>query len=269
MRYFRLLFLFLFMPFACTAVNPSVRPAAPAPKLESVRDMMDSTVFVEVAIKQTPLTEETDPDRKVTRIKEGEQELTGWSGSGVVYDKRITVNGMESLILTAEHVLDVPAVGSVQTNHFEFLGMDFSETYRIDSVDISIKTNDGRVCSMTPLKHGVIDYRDVATGLAFCNAGRVAPLAEHAPEQGDSVIVVGYPEGFEKPIATIGYLGGITSDGYQAVSAGAWGGNSGGPAFVNGEVVGLLVRGSREYHHIGLLVPLSEVWARVEQTPWP
>lgn len=232
-------------------------PAAVAPA-PNVLDMMATTVQVHVDIKATMVT---DSDGKPSN----EDASDGWVGSGVIYDK---VDG-DSMILTANHVLETPEVGSVETLKVDFMGMEMIlGERRIDAVDITITTFDGRTCNLKPLVLGVSDTRDTATAVADCDAGRIAKIATATPGRGEKVYVSGHPMGVPLAMVTEGYVSG-SMDGYLLISAGAYGGNSGGPVFYNGEVIGLLVRGSRSYTNISLVVPLESVRLRISETQPP
>jgi hypothetical protein len=130
---------------------------------------------------------------------------------------------------------------------------------------MTIRTFDGRTCELTPLKLGVADHRDTATAQASCYAGRIAKVATSSPVRGSKVFVVGHPASLELPIVTEGYVAG-DKDGYVYLSAPVYGGNSGGPVFYRGEVVGILVRVDIRYHHISLMVPLEQLLLRIAET---
>jgi S1-C subfamily serine protease len=241
-----------------------IEPAKPA---DSALAMMDTTVQVHVDIKATMFRENEETGQ--TETKEIDD---GWVGSGVVYEN----DGKTSKILSANHVLETPAVGSVEDVKINFLGMELNlGKKRIDSVKITVTTNQGRTCNVKPLVLGVSDYRDVATAEVDCDAGRVAKIGHATPAQGEKVFVSGHPLGVPLPMVTEGYVSGIWNladdeedlGKFLLVSAGAYGGNSGGPVFHNGEVIGLLVRGSRAYPNISLVTPLEQVLLRLADTP--
>lgn len=219
-----------------------------------VRAIMASTVQIHAQIKGTV----TSHDAKGEEI---EQEVDlGWAGSGVVYAKTEGKTGpVHSKILTANHVLESPAkVGdTVESN---------KGSVHIDSVKFDILTNDGRTCSLEPLVLGSSDTKDAATGDADCDAGRVAVIADEAPEVGSKVYVSGHPLGFPKVVITEGFVGDYW-EGFLLVAAPAAPGNSGGPVFYNGKVIGLLVRGSRSYEELSLVTTLEVVQARIAETP--
>lgn len=227
---------------------------AQAPREPDVAAMLASTVQVEVQIA-------------ATLILPGDEEIemgSGWVGSGVVYEKSPGDTGpVTSKILTAHHVLDTPKPGTLVPFRGPF-GFVVAHV-RVDAVLITLRTHDGRTCDVQPLKLGVTDTRDVATALASCDAGAVAPIALHVPDPGERVYVSGHPLGVPVAIVTEGFVSGWL-EGYLLVSAGATGGNSGGPVFYRGQVIGLLVRGAQGYPNISLVTPLSELHARITET---
>lgn len=234
---------------SCSCATVSNRPSS-----TDIDLMLQSTVQIVVEVSGSLLIK--DPET-------GEQlELPvsqAWVGSGVVYDKTSGLTSpVTSKILTANHVLEAPALGSMVPTP---LG-----PVRIDAVLMVVRTYHGQTCELQPLVLGENTTEDVATGLALCDAGRVASIARRVPAKGSEVIVTGHPQGVPVAIVTPGYVSGWMN-GYLLISAGAFGGNSGGPVWFNGEVIGLLVRGSPRYHHISLVVPLKAVHERIEATP--
>lgn len=221
--------------------------------------LMSSTVRIHVVVEQTRLATEKTPESP---------EKEEWSGSGVVYEKTDGKKGpIRSRILSANHVLETPAVGSVKDDILEFLGMQINTgKVRTDSVKIELQTADGRICNVQVLALGSSDTRDVATAEADCDAGRVAELANEVPTMGAKVFVAGYSHGVKLPMLTEGFVSGWM-DGYLLTSAAAVSGNSGGPVFHNGKVIGLLVRADRSYPHLSFAVTLEECMARIAQTP--
>jgi len=215
----------------------------------SVGDMLDSTVQIHVSIAGSLVTDGSSPEIPME---------TGWTGTGVVYEKSDARTGpVTSKFLTANHVLETPAVGSLVEGP---LGV-----VRVDAVLITVTTRAGKTCEAEALVLGVSDTRDVATGLASCDAGRVAEIADAAPDAGEKVLVVGHPLGIRTALVTEGYVSGYL-DGYLLTSAGAYGGNSGGAIWHNGKVVGLLVRGGGRYPLISLGTPLKSVLDRIRET---
>lgn len=219
-----------------------------------LQDELASTVQIEVQISAT--LKAVDPDtQQVVEVPMS----TGWVGSGFVYEKTLGLTGpVMSKILTANHVLEAPAAG-------DELDTPLGKVH-IDAVLMVVKTHTGKTCELQPLKLGVSDTHDVATGLALCDAGKVAKIASSVPEEGARVIVTGHPQGIWPAVITEGFVSGWYN-GYLLISNGVYGGNSGGPVWYNGEVVGILVRSSEKYHHISLSVPLSEVLKRIDETP--
>lgn len=230
----------------------------PAAALRSERDLiveeLDSTVQIIVEVAGTLRVKDPGTGEDVELPVEA-----AWVGSGVVYGKTLGLTGpIQSKILTAHHVLDAPKVGDVIQGP---LG-----PVTIDAVLMTVRTRAGKTCELTPLVLGESTTEDVATGMADCDAGRVAEIASEVPAVGSRIIVTGHPQGVFPAIITEGFVSGWMN-GYLMVSAGVYGGNSGGPVWYDGKVVGLLVRGSVKYHHISLVVPLQAVLDRIEQTP--
>lgn len=224
-------------------------------------EMMSSTVRIAVTVEYTRLVEDGEQSME-------KQEKESWSGSGVVYDKTSREDGpVRSRILSANHVLETPAIGSVEEDVIEFLGIRISRGHRrVDAVKVELQTADGRTCNMKVLALGSSDEHDTATAEADCDAGRVAKLADAMPVMGEKLFVSGYALGVPLPMLTEGYASGWF-DGYLLTSVAAYGGNSGGPVYHNGKVIGLLVRGSREYPNLTLVVSLEECLRRIAETP--
>ncbi len=245
-------------------LDPETAPLAEARLAGNPLAMMESTVQVHVEIKATLFQE--DEESGQTKTKEIED---GWVGSGVVYEN----DGSRSLILSANHVLETPAVGSIEDLKINFFGMEINlGKKRIDSVKITMSTSEGRTCNLTPLELGHDDWRDTATAVADCDAGRVARISKSTPARGEKVYVSGHSLGVPLALVTEGYVSGFWHiddelGTYLMVSAGAAGGNSGGPVFYNGEVIGLLVRGTPRYPNISLVTPLESVLTRLADTP--
>lgn len=269
----RLLSLFAALALCCTTGTPRHTEALPTTALSAPQEagtnllMIDTVVQIHVDIAATMITQEEDEDAGATVTKETPIK-DGWVGSGVVYDKTDGQAGpVRSRILSANHVLDVPKPGTVTHESVEFLGMviDLGDK-RIDAVLVTLTTQDGRTCSVTPLRLGSSDTHDVATAEADCDAGRVAKIGTQVPVRGEKVTVVGHPLGVPLAMVTEGFVAGWF-EGYLLTSAPAFGGNSGGPVFYRGEVIGLLVRGSRDYPLLTMTVSLEEVLKRIAETP--
>jgi S1-C subfamily serine protease len=221
---------------------------------EDVRAMMESTVRIQVDIQQ--VVTRTDED---TGEVSHSNDSTGWSGSGVVYAKTNGIlSAVHSRILTANHVLELPKVGDVEG--------DQDNNVKVTDVKVSIRTFDGRVCSLEPLALGENTTEDVATGEADCDAGKVAPIAHKVPGRAEHVYISGHSLGVELTMVTEGYVSGWMGGGFLLVSAPAAPGNSGGPVFYHGEVIGLLVRGAPRYPHLSLVTPLKPVLQRIAAT---
>lgn len=222
-------------------------------------ELMASTVRIQVKIRATRFSK----DNMTGTLVE-----SSWAGSGVVYDKTDRANGpVRSRILSANHVLETPAIGSIEKETINFLGMEMVlGEKRIDAVEVSLQTADGRVCKVEVLTLGSSDTHDVAVAEADCDAGRVAELGNATPVMGELVYISGYSLGVPLPMLTEGYVSGWM-EGYLLTSAPAFGGNSGGPVFHNGKVIGLLVRGSREYPNLTLTASLEECLRRIAETP--
>lgn len=251
----------MILPLILLALSASCLPESSAPQPELTQaQMMDSTVKVQVDMGVTVVINVVEDGKKT--VKEWE-DTDGWTGSGVVYDKNVGLTSQpESKILTANHVLEVPKVGSWEK--ITFFGVELGKK-RVNWIKTSILTRDGRTCQLETKKLGVSDHRDTATAVAFCDAGRVAKIASSVPAAGERVFVSGYPLGVDLPLVTSGTVSGWT-DKYLMTSAPAYGGNSGGPVFYNGEVIGLLVRGSRDYPILTLVAPLRSVLDRIAET---
>lgn len=211
-----------------------------------VRDMMASVVQINVQIA-------------ITAIVAGEEipvDPVGWSGSGVVYDRTGgLISPPHSMVLTANHVLEVPAIGQE---------VDFPlGKIRVDAILITV-THDNRTCELETRALGVNDYRDVAIGEAQCDIADPAPIAKRVPPKGARIVIVGHPLGFPSIIVTEGILSGWWNN-YLVASAPIAPGNSGGPVFYNGEIVGLAVRGAPRYPNLSIIAPLGQILERIEE----
>jgi S1-C subfamily serine protease len=253
----RLASLFLMLLVGCAGVRTR------APEAQDVRTMIDSTVQLHVDMMVTVRLQIENEETKVTETKEYAHQQDGWVGSGVVYDKDSSnTQHPQSMILSANHVLDVPKVGEVLP--YEFFGVPIGEKI-IESVRVYLTTQDQRTCNVKVLVRGKSDTRDTATGVADCDAGRVAQFATRAPAVGEKIFISGHPDGVPLAIVTEGYVSGW-AEGYLWASAPIFGGNSGGPVFYDGKVIGLAVRGF-DYPNISIITPLSEIQKRIAQTP--
>jgi S1-C subfamily serine protease len=245
-----------------TAAPSTVVLATKPVKPSDALTMMSSTVRLHVQVDYVKTGK--DDDGGVVESRESE----AWAGSGVVYDKTDRADGpVRSRILTANHVLETPAIGTEEDDVVEFLGITINMgKRRVEAVKIQLQTADGRTCNVKVLALGSTDQHDTATAEADCDAGRVAELASAMPVMGERVFVSGYSLGVKLPMLTEGYVSGMM-DGYLLTSAAAYGGNSGGPVFHDGKVIGLLVRGSREYTNLTLTATLEECLRRIAETP--
>jgi S1-C subfamily serine protease len=229
-------------------------PRAVRTEQVDVKAMMESTVQIIVQVKGSVIyTNAKTHEKKITHME------NGWSGSGVVYGKSDGRTGQPtSKILTANHVLEAPEVGDgAVIGPIEL---------RIDEVNMTIFTNDGRTCNLKPLAMGADMEQDVATAEADCDAGRVAKIATRVPERGSKIFVSGHPLGLEMAIVTDGYISGWRNQ-FLLLSASAAPGNSGGPVFYKGEVIGILVRASGSYPTISMATPLHVLQERIAETP--
>lgn len=245
MAFARWLFV-LFLLSSCTAGGKAL---ASTPRDADVREMMASTVRIQVHIKATVKTREKEI------AVEGDA-----FGSGVVYEKSSGATGpVTSKILSANHVLGAYKVGDLILTEG---GFGF-----VTGVSFKVLTRDGRTCGLHVLKLGPdSNIHDTATGEADCDAGHVAKIADRVPPEGARVYVVGHPLGIDHTLVTEGLVSTWGFGGYLLVSAPATHGNSGGPVFYNGEVIGLLVRGSDSYNNISLVVPLKSVLDRIAES---
>jgi len=197
-------------------------------------------------------------------LRDGTSRDIGWrvlgSGSGVVYDKTVGVlSPVHSRILTANHVLYNDMAPGSSFSRFD------GSVIKFNAFKFSLITQAGVECSLEPLVYGVDDTRDVAIGEADCDAGTIAPIASFVPLVGSRVVAIGYPLGVFPVTITEGFVSGWDSQGYLQHSAPIAPGNSGGPLFYNGKVIGLNVRGYEEYAHLSLSVPLIEIYKRIRE----
>lgn len=245
----------LALSLSCTTIRQQVQEQ----EAQMRRDMQDQTVQLEItlSVKTPSLLEQlaralgADPDP----TDEGEERVLKMACSGVVVDKAGgIVRRPLSLIATAHHCLDVGP------------GTEMDDGSIVTAVIFMAKDSTGRSCGMTPILLGGYGPDDVATGVASCDLGTTAKLAEAVPQRQDQIYISGHPLGVYPGLVTTGYVSGWLN-GWILLSAPAWGGNSGGPVFnAEGEVIGLLVRGSREYSQLTLAAPLGELQDRIKTT---
>lgn len=214
--------------------------------LFEVQTMMSSVVQIKVEISVTAIVEG----------KELSVEPMGWGGSGVIYDHLGgIISPSHALVLTANHVLEAPAVGSLAPFPLGQL--------RVDAVKITVASAEGTVCELTPIIVGGTEAHDVAVGEAHCGLGPEAPLAHKLPPLGAKVYAVGHPSGVSTTMVTEGYYSGYYGE-YMISSTPIFKGNSGGPVYYNGEIIGLAVRGT-SYPDISLIAPLANVLSVVKE----
>lgn len=220
---------------------------------DEVQDMMDSTVQIRVTLEG----DITSPLAMEPRHVEG-----GALGSGVVYEKSGGGLGpVHSRILTAHHVLGDMKEGDKITKG--------EATLEVTSKRIEVITHGGQVCHAELIEDGDWMFGDVAVIEADCNAGRAAPIGSSMPADGEKVFVSGHPHGFPMAVVTEGLVSGFYHD-WFVLSAACAPGNSGGPIFYKGEVVGILVRGHVEYPHISIGVTLDQILKRIDDArPMP
>lgn len=212
-----------------------------------VADMLDSTVQVTVRV---------EGDNQVS----GDHVSGGGRGSGVVYEKASKHGGpVHSRILTAHHVLGEYKVGDViQT---------FYGPVKITAVKVEILTHHGQTCpAEVVVNDGDLAFDDAAIIEASCDAGRPARIASDLPPEGSRVFVSGHPNGIEIAIVTEGYTSSPYGD-WVVISAPAAHGNSGGPVFYNGEVVGLLIRGMDDYPMFSIMESVGHLQDKIDEAP--
>jgi S1-C subfamily serine protease len=201
--------------------------------------MQDGTVLITVTTSVKP------------RQSGVEEDVFKVTCSGVIVAKSGGIlKRPKSLIVTAHHCVDsVP-------------GQEIDEG-TVTAVLYLVKDSYGRECEFNPLLTGGYGADDVATGVASCDLGVTANLARGVPQRQEQIFVSGHPMGVYPGLITTGYFSGWSDD-WMSLSAPAWSGNSGGPIYnSDGDVVGLLVRGSRKYHMSTLAAPLGEIRDRV------
>jgi len=131
----------------------------------------------------------------------------------------------------------------------------------------------GHCYSETPIRvyNSTGDYRCIGTSVKVdeaadlmllhtsCELPVTARIAPYEPLQGTRVQVSGYPLGIDLPVMTEGFLTAISgrkgmSFNKQVLSAPTIGGNSGGPVWLDGQVVGIVSCGHQDYHHLNFVV---------------
>ena len=242
----------LSLSLSCTTVRQQVQEQ----EAQMRRDMQDQTVQlgITIAVKRPSLIE------RLSRLlgakpnmDDGEDVVLSMACSGVVVDKAGGfVRRPLTLIATAHHCLDIGP------------GTEMSDGSIVTAVVFQVKDSAGRGCGMTPILLGGYGPNDVATGVASCDVGVQAKLADAVPQRQEQIYISGHPLGVYPGLITTGYISGWLN-GWMLLAAPAWGGNSGGPVFNSeGEVIGLLVRGSREYSQLTLAAPLGELQDRIK-----
>lgn len=269
----RRLFSALLMLFvACASPSYASRKEMP------VSDMMDSTVHLQVTVEEVYITdkEEKVKGKKKPTIKKVEENHSQKSGgTGFVLSKTDGKGSpVHSRVMTAAHVVDAPKVGSSRKEAITFFGIQIGEIeVRVDSVKIEAITADERYCTAKVLDPGTITpfTRDVAILDVDCDAGRAVELASEVPARGEKVFVVGHPLDVNNIIVTEGYVSGWNKEGLLngmlTIAAPIVGGNSGGPIFYKGKVVGMATMVYSNYHHITLSVPLKNMLESAQKLP--
>lgn len=182
------------------------------------------------------------------------------SGSGTVYAKE---NG-SSKIVTANHVLEQPVVGSV-------VEMEDGVFVKITSVTYQVLTHDNQRCEFDPLMLSAdtadsLPLEDVATGIAYCDAGRVAPIYTGPLLDGAEIRLAGHPEGVPVAIVSQGYYSG-NLEGYLVASGACKAGCSGGGMWFNGQLVGVIVRALADFPNYTLSIGADTMTRRIAETP--
>ena len=218
------------------------------------RDMVDSTVMLRMDV----YVEEggfAGTLKQILMGKGANQKVLHMSCSGVVVDKAGgIVSEPKTLIVTAHHCLDLPKVGDA-------MGEDI-----VSKVEVKAYDSRGTACELTTIALGGYGPDDTATAVGKCDIGKVGRLATHVPATQEQVYISGHPSSIFPAHVSMGYLSGWLN-GWLLTSAPAWPGSSGGPVWnTDGELIGLLVRGSQEYPLITLVAPLGEIQKRLKQS---
>lgn len=132
----------------------------------------------------------------------------------------------------------------------------------VGAINVAFDYTGKVLCRATPVK--VDEDEDVALLRTHCDLPVRAPIGTSEPVMGTRATVTGYPLGVNFPVKTDGYLTtAVKTQGLsynkQVLSAPTVGGNSGGPVWVNGEVVGIVSVGAEIYHHINFVVRQSVI----------
>ena len=138
-------------------------------------------------------------------------------------------------------------------------GFAVGEHYLITASHVCIHASDsiGFFNDLVPLKvvrmDTTVDLCLMYSEVPFVHWLKVAKVE---PKQGDYVAIYGYPEGVPHDMKTEGTFSGGIEEGYTQMyqlSCPAYGGNSGGPVVnSDGEVIGVLLQGSRDYPQISI-----------------
>lgn len=170
----------------------------------------------------------------------------GIRGSGVVLE----VSGDRSLVVTANHVVDVP----------DKIEEDGQLVAEVVVKELTIKTHAGKSC-----KADVI-FQNKAFDIAFldvsCVAGDPAPRASRAPEVGDRVIAIGGAIGYHPDYVwsiTSGEFIGFDRQYYVSSAPVAPGDSGGGLWNSSGELIGIIDAVNARFEHIGFSVPVPIV----------
>lgn len=243
-----LVVLFLFLA-SCGCAGTQREPGS-----AGVTDVLEATVFVHVHISGTIIMQ-IDADHALA----GPSGVSGsWTGTAVVYEKLRDGEKVDSLLLSAHHVLELPAVGDL----IDHGGLKM----RVDEVSMKVITRTGLSCDAEPLALGDHASHDVATAIAHCDAGLALPIAGIPPPVGAKVYSAGHPGGIEPAIVVDGYFSGWTDDGYMISSVPAFGGSSGSALVYRGRIVGIIARVYPSFTNVSLSTSLEHVQKRVAET---
>lgn len=183
------------------------------------------------------------------------------AGSGVVLYQEARGFTTHTLIATAKHACEGPRMPA----EMKAVGVTVEAKFVVERMD-GAKFG-ATIVYLAP--HSDLCFLNVATLVA-----RPAKLANGYPKHGDRVLWTGAPRGLWSGTGHVGvvseglYSGISTSDfpePYMVFSGTAVPGNSGGPIWFKGEVIGILVATATPYGVLVLGVPLAVVLA--EQAP--